>query len=93
VEYLWQPIGGTFSTITSSVCTTFLVTNPYLHELWELTDINGVAFGTGVSSIFAARLYRNKTGGRDNYTGNVFILSIDLHFLQDTSGSWLEYSK
>lgn len=93
VEYEWVPVGGLFSATTTTACKVFTVTTPFMHELWEITDINGVAFGTGVSSIFIGRLYRNKTGGADNYTGSVFVHSIDLHFIQDTSGSWQEYSK
>jgi hypothetical protein len=54
--------------------------------------ISGV--GKEISSILICTLSRNSTNAADTFNGkDAFLLEIDLHFLRDTCGSAVKYSK
>jgi hypothetical protein len=92
LNYWMRSINST-SVIDSANTTTLTVSQAgpsvaYTHQIFNFGIVN--ATGNTESSIFGGTISRN--GPTDNYTGDVYVLSIDLHFIKEKHGKYLGYA-
>lgn len=97
LEYRMASIGETFinpAILYSSTNTAGDVNLvQYKHYITPFSHILPQNYESDISAILLGRIFRNSSHADDTFTGEVGILSIDIHYEIDTMGSRDEYSK
>lgn len=88
-DYIIASPNGYFSTSKNSCGTANVSAEQDRHRIVEIADINMT--GHTVSAVIKTRIYRNATG--DNFTGDVHVEEVDMHYETNSPGSREEYLK
>lgn len=93
LEYDWQNNNALFGlgTHTISTYTDYSDTTALKNQTVSFTPVSGT--GKNISSIIVCQLTRHSSDASDNYTDDVILLEIDVHYLTDGNGSSAQYEK
>jgi hypothetical protein len=94
LTYSWASLDTAFPIATTIYANTLpnSASGADIHRLTSFPLISG-AGTSGVSSMLVCRLFRNSSAATDNYTGSIYLLEIDAHYLLDSLGSSTELLK
>lgn len=70
-----------------------LSNNSIQHLITKFASITPSTSQNAISSLLVVRFYRNSSASADDYDGDAFGLSFDIHYRSNTTGSRQEYIK
>ena len=94
LEYTYANVGGVFPTTTTIYAEYTFVTGDAAYQQYiggfdpDIEDGN-----MKVSAMLSCRFFRDAAHPNDTYTGTVFVLEVDFHYLVESFGSIYEFSK
>jgi hypothetical protein len=90
IEYTVSPVNGIFGTTNILEVVDPVDGIAYKHQPASFGIMDGIE---AVSFMFVGRVYRDGTSAEDTYPDGAALLEIDIHYLADSIGSSLEFTK
>lgn len=91
LDYWVRSFGSAISVANTQTITASITPSgaPFAHQIGSFGAVPMT--GNTVSCIFGGKITRD--GGADAFTGDMYILSVDLHILREKMGAWVAYTE